>query len=294
MATQTLFTLPILSTPTANPGAGHFVCTSLSPGVYLLTFTSPPDNRLVTSFCQSFLLALDILEFEYPPGVVITTSGITKFFSNGLDLEHATQTKGFWSSSLFTLFKRLLTYICTQVLEARHMLTKYRYPMPTVALVNGHAFAGGCMLAMYHDYRIFNPTRGFLCLNELDLGVPLKPAMSSIFRQKITAQHVYRSLVLEAKRFGGKEALEAGLVDGLGGLDEALAFVGERKLADKAKTGVYGVLKAEMYRETVRYLEHHDENEKRDEELRKKDDKRVAEGKSRVKEWSRNAKHAKL
>lgn len=150
------------------------------------------------------------------------------------------------------------------------------------------------MLAMHHDYRIFNPARGFLCLNELDLGVPLKPPMSSIFRQKITAPNVYRSLVLEAKRFGAKEALEAGIVDGLGGLDEALAYVKEKKLQDKAKTGVYGVLKAEMYRESVGYLEGHDANEKRDELNSKREEQRRREGESRVAEWSRNALKAKL
>jgi len=277
MATQTLFTLPIPSSPTATTGSGSFVCTSSSPGIYLLTFTSPPDNRLVTPFCQTFLLALDIIEFSYPPGVVISTSGIGKFFSNGLDLEHATTFKGFWADSFFALFKRLLTY-----------------PMPTIALVNGHAFAGGIMLAMVHDYRIFNPARGFLCLNELDLGVPLKPAMSSIFRQKITAPHVYRSLVLEAKRFGGKEALEAGLVDGLGGLDEANAFIADRKLGDKAKMGVYGLLKAEMYRETLGYIDGHYENEKMDDENRKKEDKRVEQGQARVAQWSKAAKTSKL
>lgn len=169
----------------------------------------------------------------------------------------------------------------------------HRYPMPTIALINGHAFAGGCMLSMYHDYRIFNPTRGYLCLNELELGVPLKPAMSSIFRQKTTPA-TYRSLVLEAKRFGGRDALEAGIVDGLGGVDEVLALVGERGLVGKAKGGVYGVLKAEMYRETLGYLEGHEVNERRDREGLKEDDRRVEEGKKRVAEWERNATKAKL
>ena len=166
--------------------------------------------------------------------------------------------------------------------------------MPTIALVNGHAFAGGIMLAMYHDYRIFNASRGFLCLNELDLGAPLKPPMSSIFRQKITGQNIYRSLVLEAKRFGAKEALEAGLVDGLGGLEEALALVKERRLVDKPKTGVYGVLKAEMYRETVTYLESHEGNEKRDLENAKMEEERRNQGEGRVAEWTKNARTAKL
>jgi len=128
--------------------------------------------------------------------------------------------------------------------------------MPTIALMNGHAFAGGLMLAMYHDYRIFNATRGFLCLNELDFGYPLKPAMSAIFKQKVPPAG-YRSLVLEAKRFGGKEAFEAGIVDGLGGLEEVLALISERKLTEKGKTGIYGIMKSEMYRETLATIYEH-------------------------------------
>jgi enoyl-CoA hydratase/carnithine racemase len=157
--------------------------------------------------------------------------------------------------------------------------------MPTIALINGHAFAGGLMLAMYHDYRIFNPSRGFLCLNELDFGAPLKPPMSSIFRQKVPYPAVYRSMVLEAKRFGGREALECGIVDGLGGMEEAMSLIGERKLVEKGKSGVYGALKAEMFRETIGYLEGHVREQKRDEENRFADDKRRIEGQNRVKEW---------
>jgi enoyl-CoA hydratase/carnithine racemase len=165
--------------------------------------------------------------------------------------------------------------------------------MPTIALVNGHAFAGGFMLSMYHDYRVFNPSRGFLCLNELDLGVPLKPAMSSIFRQKLTPA-VYKPMVLEAKRFGAKEALGSGIVDVLGGMDELLKLVGERKLTEKAKTGVYGVLKAEMFRETLGYLEGFDAEEQRAKEYLEKDNKRKDEGENRVAEWIRTASKAKL
>lgn len=111
MATTTLFTLPILASPNSDVGAGTIVCTSPSPQIYLLTFTAHPDNRLKTNFCQSLLLALDILEFSYPSGVVITTSSIPKFYSNGLDLTHAQSTKGFFPDSLYKLFKRFLTSV---------------------------------------------------------------------------------------------------------------------------------------------------------------------------------------
>ena len=165
--------------------------------------------------------------------------------------------------------------------------------MPTIALLNGHAFAGGLMLAMYHDYRIFNPTRGFLCLNELDFGASLKPPMSSIFREKVSAS-VYRSLVLEAKRFGAKEALEGGLVDALGGLDEVLALVASRQLVDKPKTGVYGLMKREMYRETLGCLDGFEESETRDAAELVADDKRKQEGKARIAEWESNNEKSKL
>jgi enoyl-CoA hydratase/carnithine racemase len=156
--------------------------------------------------------------------------------------------------------------------------------MPTVAWLNGHAFAGGLMTAMYHDYRIFNPSRGFLCLNELEMGAPLKPAMSSIFREKMTAP-VYRALVLLAQRFPGPQALEAGIVDGLGAWPEVLALVEKLKLADRPKTGVYGYLRREMYRESLKYLETTEEGEARDAKTYEEEAQREEAGKKRVAEW---------
>ena len=72
--------------------------------------------------------------------------------------------------------------------------------MPTVALLNGHTFAGGLMVAMMHDYRIMNPHRGYLCLNELELVMGLRPPMCSIFREKVGAS-TFRRMILEAVRF---------------------------------------------------------------------------------------------
>lgn len=144
-------------------------------------------------------------------------------------------------------------------------------------------------------YRIMSPSRGFLCVNELDFGVPLKAAMSSIFRIKCTPT-TYRALVLEARRFDGKAALEAGVVDGLGGLQEALGMVERGRLIEKGRTGIYGVMKREMYRESVELLG--EEGFKREEEavLRgmEREDGRKERGEGRVKEILGKAKGAKL
>ncbi|KAL8825671.1 MAG: hypothetical protein Q9170_007703 [Blastenia crenularia] len=265
--------IPALFTLSIDP-KGSIFCTQPSQRVYLLTFDSPPDNRLTPAFCASFVLALDILDKRFPKGIVVTTSAIAKFYSNGLDYESAIKSKAFFSESLYPLWRRLLTY-----------------PMPTIAMMNGHAFAAGLMTAMMHDYRFMNPHRGFLCLNELEFGAPLKPPMSSIFRQKLPSPSTYRTMVLEAKRFNALEALEEGIVDGLGMVPDVLKFVEEMKLIDKAKSGVYGTLKKEMWRETVGYLQDHSGNEKRvAEELRvqKLEDEQQEE---RVVGWERAKNH---
>ncbi|KAI0552121.1 putative carnitinyl-CoA dehydratase [Xylaria curta] len=236
MALTELFSVPIPALP-SHPG-GSIVCTTPAPKVYLLTFTSPDDNRLTPNFCRALLNALDIIEFGHEPGVVVTTSGIKKFYSNGLDLGLALSTLGFWEESLYPLFRRFLTY-----------------PMPTVALINGHAFAGGIFLAMHHDYRVFTGSgRGFACVNELEFGAPLPPPLSSIVRIKTTPL-VYRSLVLEAKRFDAKAALETGIVDAVGELDAALKLIEDRGLVAKGAKGSYGWLKEEMYKESIALLD---------------------------------------
>lgn len=158
--------------------------------------------------------------------------------------------------------------------------------MPTVALINGHAFAGGFMTAMMQDYRIMNPHRGFLCLNELEFGAPLPGPMASIFRQKISSPNTYRTIVLEAKRYNALEALKEGIVDGLGGLEEVLTFVDEMKLRVKSKSGVYGRLKAEMWRETVGFLNGGGTNEDVAQNLKELKLQEDVE-KKRVEDWER-------
>ncbi|KIX95028.1 uncharacterized protein Z520_09338 [Fonsecaea multimorphosa CBS 102226] len=276
-----LFVLPIPPTlaaagSSAQGEQGTFICTQAAPQVYLLSFSCPPDNRLVPAFNQTFLLALDIIEHRLPRGVVITTSSITKFYSNGLDFENAIKDPTFFPNSLYPLWRRLATY-----------------PMPTVALLNGHAFAGGLMTAMMHDYRIMNPHKGFLCLNELDFGAALQPAMATVFRVKLNMT-TFRNMVLESRRYPALEALKEGIIDGVGGVDETLAFISEMKLTQKAQGKSYGQIKEELYREIVKDL---DEAADTRAKLAARDldrSRRTLESKRRVDEYQAVVQRAKL
>lgn len=167
-----------------------------------------------------------------------------------------------------------------------------RYPMPTVALMNGHAFAGGLMLATSQDYRLAPSPRGFLCLNELVFGAPLKPAMSALFRVKYS-HATYRSLVLEAKRFTGEDAVAAGIADDIApkGLDDLLRFIREKELIDKSKSGVYGVLKMEMYASLIETMKGPamEAHEARFEDAQSREGERKEFGKVWYEQWLKEA-----
>ena len=254
-------------TPSSTTTISNITCTQPAEKIYLLTFSSPPDNRLTPAFNNTLLLALDILEHRFPKGVVITTSAITKFYSNGLDYDNAVKNGAFFHGSLYPLWRRFVAY-----------------PMPTIALINGHAFAGGLMLAMMHDYRIMNPHKGFLCLNELDLGVSLKPAMASIFRIKLSLS-TFRNMVLESRRYPALEALKEGILDGIGGVEETLAFTDEMKLVDKSQSASYGKLKEEIYRELVRDFDTSEEMSKLDAAKDLERSRRDLQARKKVDDW---------
>lgn len=98
----TLFTVPI-------EGGGEFVATSPKDSIYLLSFASPPDNRTTTNFLTAYLKALNQLEDNYEKGVLISTSSVAKFFSNGLDVDHTFARPNFFKEALIPLLRRLLT-----------------------------------------------------------------------------------------------------------------------------------------------------------------------------------------
>ena len=102
-----LFTIPIAG----SKGSSSITATQPASHVYLLTFNHAPDNRMTVGFCNAFTLALDVLEHRFPKGVVVTTSAIDKFYSNGLDFESAVKSNGFFEKTLYPLWRRLLTYV---------------------------------------------------------------------------------------------------------------------------------------------------------------------------------------
>ena len=114
-------------------------------------------------------------------------------------------------------------------------------PCPTVAAVNGHAFAGGAFVAMCCDYRIMREDRGWICVSEVDVGVPLDDSMMGVLRGKVPPATA-RDAILTGKRYAADDAIAAGMADGKAPLENLLAAA--KELATNLATKDPAVFKA--------------------------------------------------
>jgi len=111
----------------------------------------------------------------------------------------------------------------TRFLGALEALVKAlaEHPAPVVAWVNGHAIAGGCVLALTADFRMMTGRQGArIGLNEVALGLRFPPLTFAMVRSRLTAPALERVL-LEAALYDAEAARTLGLVHAVGEEAEA-------------------------------------------------------------------------
>ncbi|KIJ56167.1 hypothetical protein M422DRAFT_219336 [Sphaerobolus stellatus SS14] len=178
-------------------------------------------------------------------GAVVITGNLKqdKFFCNGLDLESARAETGFFLRVFHPWIARLLTF-----------------PIPIVSAINGHAFAGGWILAVASDYRVMSGGKCWASMNEVKFGSPFPYTTLLFLRTKFPQMHIIRKMVLQGHFWTAKELLEERMIDYIveaepedskkAGrmarkvLRKALKIAEERS-AD-AQTGVYGLIKESL------------------------------------------------
>ena len=128
----------------------------------------PGKNSLGTTML-TFLLA----ELHAAGGEPVLVTGAGDAFSAGLDLNEVLALEG----DGMLEFLRLLE---------RAMVALYLYPGPTVALVNGHAIAGGCVITLACDHRVaLEHPKIKIGLNEVALGMRFPPRILAMAKERI-------------------------------------------------------------------------------------------------------------
>lgn len=108
----------------------------------------------------------------------------------------------------------------------------FLHPAPTVACVNGHAIAGGCLLALACDHRVVADDEHLrMGMTALALGIVYPPLVLEVLRYRLPPSSLERVL-LGADRFDPREALALGLVDELAADPLAVGRERLKKLAD--------------------------------------------------------------
>jgi enoyl-CoA hydratase len=172
-------------------------------------------NRMNPALFDDMHRAFDALDREHPRApVVLVGEGST--FSAGLDFNH-----------VFPLFRSGDPAAIGAFFEQfRGMIVRLaRAARPTVAAVNGHAFAGGLILACCCDLRLAARGAGRLALNEVPIGIAIPSSYVEIVRHAVGSR-VASEAALWARVYDVDAALAAGLVhavvDAVDLVDEAV------------------------------------------------------------------------
>jgi enoyl-CoA hydratase len=165
--------------------------------VALVRMDDGKANAIQERFLEDFDRALD--SAAGAQAVVVT--GARRIFSAGLDLP-----------ALVELSRPAIEALMEHFHETMKRI--FLWPAPVVAAVNGHAIAGGCVLAMQADHRVMAEGQAKIGINEVQIGLPLPVVVIETFRAQLTPAILARA-AREGVLFSPEEALESGIVDAL-------------------------------------------------------------------------------
>ncbi len=164
----------------------------------ILRFTGM-KNPIGPKLVKTLGASLEELKNDEGTTALLLTGTGERFFSLGLELPVLLE----MSQEEFRKFFFEFNQLCLEI---------YTFPKPTVVALNGHAVAGGCVLALCFDHRFARKGKLILGLNEVKLGVPVPFLAASILRQVVGEQNG-REIMETGEFVDAKRALEMRLVD---------------------------------------------------------------------------------
>lgn len=184
-------------------------------GVAVLIMAHGKANALDVDFCNALADRFDALRNDAARAVVLTAEG--RIFSAGVDLMRLSEEGAAYVRRLLPALHRLYEAV-------------FFHPKPIVAAVNGHAIAGGCVLAACADRRIMAEGTARIGVTELLVGVPF-PVLAYEVVRSVVPERFLPEVTYSGATYDTDMALERGFIDEVVEaedlLDDALAVAEE-------------------------------------------------------------------
>jgi enoyl-CoA hydratase len=166
-------------------------------GIRILRLAHGKVSAMDIELGQAF--AREMADAAAAPVKAVIVTGTGSSFSAGVDLFRVINDGPDYGRRFLPVLDELL----------RSALT---FPKPMVAAVNGHAIAGGCILAACCDHRIMVEGAGRIGIPELVVGVPF-PALPLQIMTARLSDAAARDLVFTGRTVLIDEAKALGLID---------------------------------------------------------------------------------
>lgn len=178
-----------------------------SDGIVVLTLMHGKANALDIEFCEALAARFQELRSSAAKAVVLTGQG--RMFSAGVDLKRLSEGGADYIRKFLPILHKLYD-------------TVFFHPKPVVAAINGHAIAGGAVLAACADRRIMARESGRIGVTEMLVGVPFPALAFEIVRFAVPPRRL-SEFTLSGATYTSDEAVQRGWVDEIAEPGELLA-----------------------------------------------------------------------
>ena len=172
--------------------------TKISDGIAVVTMTHGKVNALDIEFCEAMAARFKELAAS-PEAKAVVLTGQGKAFSAGVDLIRLSAGGADYVRQFMPSLHRSFEAV-------------FFHPKPVVAAVNGHAIAGGCVLAACADRRIMARGSGRIGVTELLVGVPFPVLAFEIVHAAVPVRYL-PEVMYSGATYEPDAALERGFID---------------------------------------------------------------------------------
>jgi enoyl-CoA hydratase len=165
--------------------------------ITVLTMRHGKANALDIEFCEALAARFAELRQSDTGAVVLTGQG--RMFSAGVDLKRLSEGGADYIRAFLPALHRLYDAV-------------FFHPRPVVAAINGHAIAGGAILATCADRRIMVEHGGRIGVTELQVGLPFPALAFEILRFAVPPRYL-PEFTLSGATYDTDEAMERGWID---------------------------------------------------------------------------------